>query len=51
MTNNQICSTLGIGGIIIACMSMGLMFFGVNSAIWGAVAGIILAGLGLVNFD
>ena len=51
MTNNQFCSVLGIGGIIIACMSMGLMFFGITPALWGAVAGVVLAGLGLVNFD
>ena len=51
MTNNQFCSILGVSGIFIAFMSMGLIFFGVSSAIWGAITGFTFAGIGLVNFD
>ena len=51
MTNNQLCSIIGIAGCVIVSFSMGFMFFGVSSAIWGAIVGIICSCLALVNYD
>ena len=51
MTNKQACDFLGVLGCLVAFLSMGLMFFGVPAAVWGAVAGIALAFLALVNYD
>ena len=51
MTNNQLCNFIGIIGCIIAFFSMGFMFFGMSSAIWGAIVGIICSCLALVNYD
>lgn len=51
MTNNQLCSLLGVGGCVILFISMILMFFGTEAAIWGAVVGALMGILGLVNYD
>ena len=51
MTNNQLCNFIGAIGCIICFFSMGLMFFGMTTAFWGAVVGIGLATLGLVNYN
>ena len=51
MTNNQLCNFLGILGCIVASFSMGFMFFGIPSAVWGAIIGVVLGGLALVNYD
>ena len=51
MTNNQLCNLLGGAGCVIGAFSLGLMFFGMKSAIWGAIAGIALAAISLVNYD
>lgn len=51
MTNNQLCGLLGVGGVTITAMALGLMFFGVTPAVWGAVVGIVLANVALVNYD
>lgn len=51
MTNNQLCGFLGAAGCFILFMSMGLMFFGFGSAMYGAAIGAIIGLLGLVNYD
>lgn len=51
MTNNQLCSLLGAGGCAILFISMILMFFGTEVAIWGVVAGALMGIIGLVNYN
>ena len=51
MTNNQLCALLGITGCVVSAFCMGLMFFGMMSAIWGALVGCGLCALCLVNYD
>ena len=51
MTNNQLCNCIGVIGCLVIFFSMGFMFFGVLSAIWGAIVGILMSGLALVNYD
>ena len=51
MTNNQLCNCIGVVGCLVAFFSAGFMFFGVSSAVWGAVVGILLGSLALVNYD
>ena len=51
VTNNQLCSLLGGAGCFISFFGLGLMFFGAGAGLWVAITGIVLAGLGLVNFD
>ena len=51
MTNNQLCTLIGIIGSLVAFFSMGFMFFGITSALWGAIAGLALDGIALVSFD
>ena len=51
MSNNTICSIIGGFGCIVLSWSMGLMFFGNMSAIWGAIVGVLIAIIVLVNYD
>ena len=51
VTNNQLCNVIGITGCAVASFCMGLMFFGMTAAMWGTIAGIVLAGIALVNYD
>lgn len=51
MTNNQLCNILGVIGCVIAFFGMGLVFFGITSAAWAVAFGILLSGIGLVNYD
>lgn len=51
MTNNQLCSLVGLSGCFILFCSMMLMLVGVMPAAWGAAAGSLLGVFGLVNFD
>ena len=51
MTNNQFCNFLGCLGCVIAFFSMGLMFFGVSLAVWGAVVGIVMGGIAIVSYN
>lgn len=51
MTNNQLCGFLEVAGCFILFMSMGLMFFGLSSAMYGVAVGAVIGLLGLVNYD
>ena len=51
MTNNKLCDIIGCIGCVVCFFSMGLMFFGIGSAIWGAVVGLLICLLGLFNYD
>ena len=51
MNNNRLCNILGIAGCTISAFCLAFMFFGATVAIWPGVAGVILAGLGLVNYN
>ena len=51
MTNNQLCSLVGIIGCLCAFFGMGLVFFGVTPAWIVTVIGIIMGKIALMNFD
>ena len=51
MTNNQLCDIIGCAGCGIAAWCMGMIFFGMTSAIWGVLIGLLLGVIGLVNYD
>lgn len=51
MTNNQLCNLLGAVGCLVSFISMGLMFFGLGSAVWAAAAGLLLAVISLASYD
>ena len=51
MTNNKLCNIISSIGCAIASWHMGLMFFGITSAIWGAGIGIIVTLFGLSNYE
>lgn len=49
--NNKLCTVIGCLGCVIAFFGMGLMFFGVSSAIWGACIGFALTSIGIVGYE
>ena len=51
MTNNKLCDIIGGAGALITAWCMGLFFFGVGPAVWGAVFGLVLLAFGLSNYD
>lgn len=51
MTNNQLCDIMGAVGCIIGAVSFGFLFFGVTSAIWFLIGGVLIAGIGQVSYD
>ena len=51
MTNNQLCSLVGIIGCLCAFFGMCLVFFGVTPAWIVTVIGIIMGKIALMNFD
>ena len=51
MTNNQLCNLLGAVGCLVRFISMGLMFFGLGSAVWAAAAGLLLTVVSLASYD
>lgn len=51
MTNDKLCDIIGICGCVITSISLGLLFFGVTTAAWGAAFGVLVCGIALFNYE
>ena len=51
MTNNQLCNVFGVVGCTISFLCMVAIFFGSVASAIGVVLGMLLAFIGLMNYE
>ena len=51
MTNDQLCSIIGIIGVLLVIMSLPFVIFRIDIAWITLVVGLILGAVALVNYD
>lgn len=51
MTNNKLCTIIGIAGCLIASWHAGLIVFGRLHAIWGLLVGLVLVLFSLYEYE
>lgn len=51
MTNDMICTLMGIIGVAMVLIGGAFYFFGAGAGIWLAFGGLVTAGIGLANYE